>query len=232
MAAAVRDPVKHLTRQLEEVRSETGERTVRIFTEWIECCAYAIANRADTGNRQEREDAYMRIAKNRGREIMVAYSHMLGDLSLAVEAGGEPRDVLSSLYHAVSANNSDMGQFFTPGGATRLLAEMVIDRDALFEAVVERGYASMQEPACGAGGMIIAAAALLRQGGFDPTKHLRVHAIDLDITAVHMTYVQLSLLGIPAIVVHGDALTLSVRSEWYTAAALNLARSSCANSSP
>jgi hypothetical protein len=35
---------------------------------------------------------------------------------------------------------------------------------------------------------------------------------------VHMAYVQLSLLGIPAVVVHGNALSLDVWGVWYTPA--------------
>jgi hypothetical protein len=43
-----------------------------------------------------------------------------------------------------------------------------------------------------------------------------VEAIDLDIKAVHMCYLQLSLLGIPAIVRHGNSLSLEMFSDWIT----------------
>ena len=46
----------------------------------------------------------------------------------------------------------------------------------------------------------------LLEMGINPQKVLRVVAQDLDWTGVYMTYVQLSILGIDAIVVQGDTL--------------------------
>ena len=45
---------------------------------------------------------------------------------------------------------------------------------------------------------------------------LFVLATDIDIKCVHMTYLQLSLYGIPAAVTHGNALTLEEWSRWET----------------
>lgn len=41
-------------------------------------------------------------------------------------------------------------------------------------------------------------------------------AIDLDIVAVHMAYVQCTLLHVPAIILHGDTLRGEVYSQWRT----------------
>src|SRR2546430_15704474 len=48
------------------------------------------------------------------------------------------------------------------------------------------------------------------------TWQLHVTAIDLDILAVHMAYVQCTLLHIPAIIVHGDTLRDETYSVWRT----------------
>src|SRR2546430_9188920 len=48
------------------------------------------------------------------------------------------------------------------------------------------------------------------------TWQLHVTAIDLDIIAVHMAYVQCTLLHIPAIIVHGDTLRAQTYSVWRT----------------
>jgi hypothetical protein len=42
--------------------------------------------------------------------------------------------------------------------------------------------------------------------------------IDIDATAAHMAYVQLSLLHIPAIVVHGNTLSMEQWGYWLTPA--------------
>ena len=55
--------------------------------------------------------------------------------------------------------------------------------------------------------MIIAAAKVLKDRGINYQKCMRVVAQDLDWKAVYMCYVQLSLLGINAVVVQGNTLT-------------------------
>ena len=56
----------------------------------------------------------------------------------------------------------------------------------------------------------------LKEKGYNPQKQLLVIAQDLDIKAVHMSYIQLSLLGIPAVVYHMNTLSLEAYSEWKT----------------
>lgn len=45
-----------------------------------------------------------------------------------------------------------------------------------------------------------------------------VECSDVDLRCVHMTYLQLSLAGVPAIVKHQDALTRKLYSVWKTPA--------------
>jgi hypothetical protein len=54
--------------------------------------------------------------------------------------------------------------------------------------------------------------------GFHDQKQVHVTAIDIDQTAVHMGYVQLFLLHIPAVVLRGDTLRMEMEDHWATAA--------------
>ena len=45
---------------------------------------------------------------------------------------------------------------------------------------------------------------------------LVVLATDIDLKCVYMCYLQLSLYGIPAVVIHGNTLTLEEWSRWFT----------------
>ena len=54
--------------------------------------------------------------------------------------------------------------------------------------------------------MIIAAARALKEQGENYQRKMRVVAQDLDWKAVYMCYVQLSLLGVNAVVVQGNTL--------------------------
>ena len=64
--------------------------------------------------------------------------------------------------------------------------------------------------------MVIAFAEAMKSLGFNPQKQLIVTCNDLDIKSVYMTYIQLSLLGIPAIVEHMNTLSLEKYSTWKT----------------
>lgn len=66
--------------------------------------------------------------------------------------------------------------------------------------------------------MIIALAREMREQGINYQKRLRVTAIDVDLRAVHMAYLQFSLFHIPAVVIHGDTIRLETYSEWLSPA--------------
>jgi hypothetical protein len=66
--------------------------------------------------------------------------------------------------------------------------------------------------------MLIAAAETLQGAGINYQRHMHVTAQDIDATAVHMAYIQLALLYIPAVVVHGDTLRMTQMGKWFTPA--------------
>ncbi|WP_205921948.1 class I SAM-dependent methyltransferase [Rhizobium leguminosarum] len=82
----------------------------------------------------------------------------------------------------------------------------------------QRGYITAQEPAVGAGATIIALAEAIKDLGINYQQHLHVTAIDVDPRAVHMAYIQFSLMHIPAQVIVGDTLRLEFREDWFTPA--------------
>ena len=74
------------------------------------------------------------------------------------------------------------------------------------------------EPACGAGAMVIALAQAMLAADINYQRHLHVTAVDIDPRAVHMAYIQFSLLHIPAHVMVGNSLSNEVREHWFTPA--------------
>ena len=101
--------------------------------------------------------------------------------------------------------NAQIGQFFTPYDVARMLAMTSLQDAAAI--IGQNGFLTLQEPASGAGGMVLAAADALTQQGFDPGLHMLVNAIDVSPLCFHMTFLQLSLRGIPALVEHGNTLS-------------------------
>ena len=112
----------------------------------------------------------------------------------------EMTDVLGQIYMESGMGSKAAGQFFTPYHLSYVCAKLELpDPDGL-------GLYHINEPSCGGGGMIIAAAQVLKENGVDYQRKMRVVAQDLDWKGVYMCYLQLSLLGINAIVVQGDTL--------------------------
>jgi len=97
------------------------------------------------------------------------------------------------------------------------MAKMTITDDVEAK-IADRGYVSASEPACGGGAMIIALAHERRDAGINFQQHLHVTAVDVDVKCVHMAYLQFSLLHIPAVVVHGNTLSMKEHSAWLTPA--------------
>lgn len=113
----------------------------------------------------------------------------------------EMSDILGQIYMESGMGSKAAGQFFTPYHLSELCAELAL------AGPDENGRYKINEPSCGGGGMIIAAASALKQRGVNYQSVMDVVAQDLDWKGVYMCYLQLSLLGISAICVQGDTLS-------------------------
>lgn len=80
----------------------------------------------------------------------------------------------------------------------------------------KEGPITINEPACGSGAMVIGAVWAMKRQNFDYRNKSFFVAQDIDIRCVWMAYIQLSLYGIPAVVIHGNTLTMEEWSHWYT----------------
>ncbi len=76
----------------------------------------------------------------------------------------------------------------------------------------------MSEPACGAGGMVLAFVKESINQKLDPARTFWVQCIDVDRTVALMCYIQLSLWNIPAQIIVGNTLSLEFREQFYTPA--------------
>jgi hypothetical protein len=83
-------------------------------------------------------------------------------------------------------------------------------------SIEKRGFVTVGEPACGSGVMVISFAKAMKEAGHNYCSHMVADCVDIDIKCVHMAYIQLSLYGIPAIVRHGNSLTMETWSQWLT----------------
>ncbi|KPC02248.1 N-6 DNA methylase (plasmid) [Pseudomonas amygdali pv. lachrymans] len=185
-----------------------------VFADFVEMAAIAIRNSFDHSARETREARYISLVGKYKPHDQAKFGELLQHLveTLGLQAG----DVLGELYMALGVSNADMGQFFTPPSISTLLSTLVMDIEHIQSQVKRRGFVTLSEPASGSGAMVIAFANSMLELGINYQQHLHVTLVDLDIRAVHMAFIQLSLLHIPAVVVHGNTLTLAEHSQWHT----------------
>lgn len=187
----------------------------QVFSDFVEMAAIGISNTVDLAQRDAREARYLEIVKRYERDEIDRFPQMFAELVMEMEAG--PADVLGDVFMEMELSSKWHGQFFTPMPVCQLMAGMMVD-DRMRELIAERGFIRANEPACGGGAMIIALATEMKSAGINYQQNLHVVAQDVDFKAVCMAYVQLSLLHIPAVVVHGNTLTMECRSQWLTPA--------------
>jgi hypothetical protein len=189
----------------------------KVFTDFVEMGACSISNAVDWPQAEKREAAYMAIVKQYRDDEVKRFPEML---ALLVEGlSSDPVDVLGPVFHDLELHNKWTGQFFTPFGLCQMMASMTVGSDdSLADKIAERGFIRAHEPAAGSGAMVIAMANAMRDAGYNYQTQMHVSAIDVDAKCAHMTYLQLSLLHIPAVIVHGNTLSLEVYGNWYTPA--------------
>lgn len=197
------------------LQANTGaQRMSTVFDDFVEMSALALRNAVDHRGRDEREARYLLVAGKYDREQLERFAQALALVTLAMQE--EPCDVLGRLYMQLDLGSGDLGQFFTPFDVACLIAAMT--SGDLVEHVREHGFAELYEPACGAGALVIASTLELQRAGMNPQHQLHVTAEDIAPTAVHMIYIHLTLLHIPALVHRRNTLTLETFETWPTPA--------------
>lgn len=187
------------------IQSISGKYSAyEVFSDWIRCMAMSISNALMITHGklwQDREQTYLDTIRRYDPGEQKAMYEMTAWLAETMEDG--PDDVLGDVYMSSGMGNKATGQFFTPFHLSCLTARMAM-QDCVNNYDGE--IIELNEPSCGGGGMIIAAAKVLSDAGINYQRRMKVVAQDLDWKGVYMCYVQLSLLGINAICVQGDTL--------------------------
>ncbi len=194
---------------IKEIEKISGDYSgYEIFSDWVKATAIGITNGSDMIRGKvwkKREEQYKDLVRKHGAEKMKTFADMTGMLCIALEENME--DVLGRIYMEAGLGSKQTGQFFTPFHISHMIARIRMGEADEKEPVV------LNEPSCGGGGMIIAAAKVLKEQGIDYQRIMKVTAQDLDWKGVYMTYVQLSLLGISATVIQGDTLAAGAVSK-------------------
>lgn len=193
------------------------------LSDLFECGAIAISNKFDMRQAEKREERYLQIINKYDKSTQGLITELFSDIFvlLTSQLDGTARfnDYLGELYMRSETSNKHSGQFFTPYNVSRACAEISIDKEKAMRCMEQNEVLTLNEPACGSSGMIIAAADVLyNQCDFNISHNLFVECSDIDSRCVHMSYLQLAFTGIPAVIYRRNTLSMETWERWETPA--------------
>ncbi len=178
-------------------------RAAEVFADMVRAMAISIESPllTDEKRREDIEREYGEIMARYTADERLRFREAFGLTLAALEARRE--DFLGHALEALGAANTRNGQFLTPVDVSRLMARCLGGKPETYKPGV---IVRLNDCACGTSVLLIEGAEELMQQGVRQGDFL-VTAGDIDGRACDASYVQLSLLGYPAIVQHMDALT-------------------------
>lgn len=174
------------------------------WSDFVELTAISISNTTEIRGKvkKEREDRYMNIIGQYTKSEQELFPELIGILVGSLERNQE-QDFLGEMFMELELGSHWKGQFFTPYSLCKFMS--AINTQDAKDKIGEKGYVTVNDPACGAGATLIGARNHLELAGIGDTQAFFVGQ-DIDRTAAMMCYIQLSLLGCAGYVVIADTL--------------------------
>ena len=192
-----------------------------LLSDIFQCGAIAISNKFDIPQAEGREKTYINIIKKYDKDMQYLIAEIFAKIYLLLTSQIDYgfADYIGELYMKSETSSKNAGQFFTPYCISKACAETAINSSQIEQYIKEDKILTLNEPACGSGGMIIATIdTLYNKYDFNYSRNLFVECSDIDARCVYMTYLQLACTGVPAVIYQRDTLTLQTWQRWETPA--------------
>ena len=214
--------VKRLKHQFDKTLLKIAEITrgrisrPQTLSDFLAYCALLLSIRTDPVHSEQRSKSLERLKANYKKDEWEVFYQGLVELCRTFVRNiqvGRYEDLFAGPFTQVRATSRALKQDFTPVDVGKLIGAISVSSNI---SLPEKGFFSLGDHACGSGTLLLAGAQRIADTGYNPAEQLVIQAADLDARCVHMTYLHLSLYGIPAVVVHGNTITLNEYDRWYT----------------
>jgi type I restriction-modification system DNA methylase subunit len=195
--------VKDFIKILEHIKP--SKHRYEVFSDWLIMVSAALYSWKQD---KSVEEEYLEVAKNYNSGELEKHSQLLAITVEALENidtefyGG---DFLSEVFTYGELANSRNGQFFTPYHISHMMAEISMGEAEFPKSRV----CKISDPCCGAGGMLIAGAMVMKKRGFNYQHDALFIGQDIDHRCARMAFIQLSLIGAPAVIICGDTIAMT-----------------------
>jgi len=180
-----------------------SKHAYEVFSDWL---IMAAATLYSWKKDKDVEEEYLNIAKQYTKEEMDKHAHLLALTVNALEI--KKQDFLGEIFTFAELSNERNGQYFTPYNISYMSAKMIMGENGFPKNRVCR----INDPTCGAGGMLIAGAEIMDEYKFNYQQNALFIGQDIDARCARMAYIQLTLIGAPAIIYCMN--TLSMQTFW------------------
>lgn len=181
-------------------QSANGKHSRIVFDHMIELHATALTQTYEQSEEKEKE--WVKLASHYDSTALaqcMAYLSMAFSLSPATWS-----DFIGQFFMDSEFYNVQRGEYFTPMHVANMMAGVTLQNHV--EIIDQKGYISINDPACGAGAMLIACARLVAKT-HEVSRVALFVGTDVNITCARMTYLQLCAMNVPAVIHHGNTLT-------------------------
>ena len=196
---------------IKEITDLSGRySTWEVWNDFISICAISLSNSCDKEQAPQREEEYLRIVKKYKPDELQVFCKLFAQLVMDLEEDPD-QDILGETYSRLRIVSKAHGQYFTPYNLSKAMAKMIMGE-------MDDGPHLINEPTCGSGSNLIAAANTMKEEGINYQHNAYFVAQDIDSVVAKMCYIQMSLLGMPGVVIVGNTL-LGITDDmerWYT----------------
>lgn len=171
-----------------------------IWSDFVSMTAITLSNVFDKRFWSEREERFLKIREKYDEADYDKFCQMLSLTVLALNDNTE-QDFLGTLYGELKLYNAKNNEYFTPYHVAVLTSVLACTDWKKVDTPI-----SIADDCCGAGCMLIASANMLKNNNINYQREAVFYAQDINMTVALMCYIQLSLLGMQAVIKIGDTL--------------------------